>query len=199
MKNYYEVTQILDQLFDKFNEKYYGGEITKPLIAVMHDPKKSSYGWCSTQKIWKGENGDFYEINICAESLSRPIKEICATLLHEMAHLYNLEHGIKDCSGGYYHNKKFKETAEAHGLVIEKDAKHGWSSTSLKEDTAQWIDENIEIESFGLSRVEPEVKAAVKRHKYKYYVCPCCGAKFYSIYEISAQCTDCEVDFQRYK
>ena len=40
--------------------------------------------------------------------------ELAATLLHEMAHLYNLEHGIQDVSNnGYYHNMKFKATAEA--------------------------------------------------------------------------------------
>lgn len=49
-----------------------------------------------------------------------------------MAHLYNLVHDIQDVSNnGYYHNMKFKATAEAHGLHIEKRQKYGWTVTTL--------------------------------------------------------------------
>ena len=55
-------------------------------------------------------------------------------MLHEMAHLYNLIHEIKDVSNnGYYHNKKFKATAEAHGLHIEHHGTYGWTVTTLTE------------------------------------------------------------------
>lgn len=218
MKNYHETVKMLDQLFDQLNKKYYNSEIGKPVITVMHDHTKSAYGWCTTQKIWKAGEEEFYEINICAEYLNRPIAEVAATLLHEMAHLYNLEHDIKDCSGGgYYHNKKFKETAEAHGLVIEKVARYGWTKTSLQEETAEWIEKKVKIEAFDLVRsggkkppagtktgdqtgAEGEDGEAVpKKSKYKYYVCPVCGKKFYSIYEINAECTDCGVAFEQYR
>ncbi|MEA4898997.1 MAG: hypothetical protein VB115_12250 [Christensenellaceae bacterium] len=49
-----------------------------------------------------------------------------------MADLYALTHGIKDVSNnGYYHNMKFKETAEAYGLHIEQHATNGWMITTL--------------------------------------------------------------------
>lgn len=57
---------------------------------------------------------------MCAEYMRRSFEEICGTLLHEMAHLYNLINGIKDCNK-LYHNKKFKEAAEAHGLTVTKN------------------------------------------------------------------------------
>jgi len=77
------------------------------------------------------------EISICAEYIDRPISEVAATMLHEMAHLYDLTHSIKDVSdNGYYHNMKFKETAEAHGLHIEQHATYGWTITTLTEETA---------------------------------------------------------------
>ena len=58
--------------------------------------------------------------------------KLATTLLHEMAHLYNLVHGIQAVSNnGYYHNQKFKATAESHGLHIEKHAKYGWTVTTL--------------------------------------------------------------------
>ena len=32
-----------------------------------------------------------------------------------------------------YHNKKFKEVAEKHGLTVEKDSKYGYCITKLNE------------------------------------------------------------------
>lgn len=58
-------------------------------------------------------------------------EQVAETLLHEMVHLYNLQIGVQDTSrGGTYHNKKYKEAAEKHGLTVEKDAKYGWTKTS---------------------------------------------------------------------
>lgn len=57
-----------------------------------------------------------------------------------MAHLYNLVHDIQDVSNnGYYHNMKFKATAEAHGLHIEKRQKYGWTVTTLAPKAEAWI------------------------------------------------------------
>lgn len=212
VKKYSETVKALEKLFDQFNKQFYNDEINKPVITVMHDHTKSAYGWCTTQKIWKSDEEEFYEINICAEYLNRPIKEVCATLLHEMAHLWNLEHEIKDCSG-YYHNKKFKETAEAHGLIIEKMGSYGWTKTSLNEEAAAWIEKKVKVDKFDLVREGARPKAAAgkeggndptpddepKRSKYHYYKCPCCGKKFYSVHEISARCLDCDEDFVQYK
>ena len=117
-----------------------------------------------------------------------------------MVHLDNLYKGIKDTSAnGRYHNKKFKETAEAHGLIIEKVQRYGWTKTSLKDETAAWIDENVKIEKFNLVRVKKEKAKGKATKKYKYYMCPCCGKKFYSIYEINAKCDDCDEFFEQYK
>mgnify|MGYP000220075057 CR=1 FL=1 len=58
-----------------------------------------------------------------------------------MAHLYNLVHGIRDTSSqsGAYHNKRFKATAEAHGLVIDHHEKYGWTITSPSEELLDFI------------------------------------------------------------
>ena len=65
---------------------------------------------------------------------------LAATLLHQMAHLYDLVHKIQDISNnGYYYNRKFKATAEAHGLHIEKYNKYGWAITTLTIAAETWI------------------------------------------------------------
>lgn len=200
-KRFYETINRLEELFDQLNVELFDGELERPILTVQADTTAGAYGWCTTQKIWKGDQEEYYEINICAEHLNRSIKEICATLIHEMVHLDNLYKGISDTSaGGRYHNKKFKETAEAHGLVIDRDPRYGWTKTSLNDDTAAWIEQNVNAEKFGLARAKKLGRAAgTKKTKYNYYVCPCCGTKFYSIYEISATCDDCGSQFEQYK
>lgn len=198
---YYEAVKTLGELFDQFNEYLFNSEVEKPVITISPDTTSGAYGWCTTQKIWKSETEEYYEINVCAEYLNRPIKEVCATLIHEMVHLDNINKGIKDTSGnGRYHNKKFKETAEAHGLIIEKQGNVGWSKTSLQESTAQWINENIKIEKFDIARAKQTKSAgAAAKSKYKYYMCPCCHVKFYTVATINATCEDCNETFIQYK
>ena len=114
-----EIVKKTEEMFDLFNEHFYHGGLNRPAITVSPDGGRGAYGWCSIQEIWNAEGEKYREINLCAEYLDRPIFELAATLLHEMAHLYNLEHDIQDVSNnGYYHNMKFKATAEAHGLHI---------------------------------------------------------------------------------
>ena len=124
------IVDKLENLFSKFNEKFYGGELQKPIITVSPDTTKGAYGWCTSWKVWSNKepkaisemkpeeveamkNEGFYEINLCAEHLARPFEHVAETLLHEMVHLYNLQVGVQDTSrSGTYHNKKYKEAAE---------------------------------------------------------------------------------------
>lgn len=121
----------LEKMFRELNKHYYNGELPEPIITLKKTP--SAYGHITTVKTWtvSTEQGteQRYEINISTATLDRPIENTTATLLHEMAHLYNLVHGIRDTSSqsGAYHNKRFKATAEAHGLVIDHHEKYGWT------------------------------------------------------------------------
>lgn len=199
-RKYYEAVKTLEDLFNEFNAHLFNSEIETPVITISPDTTSGAYGWCTTQKIWKSSEEEYYEINICAEHLNRPFNEVCATLIHEMVHLHNIGNGIQDTSAnGRYHNKKFKETAEKHGLIIEKDSRLGWTITKLHEDTTKWIEENIKYKGFDLARAKKEKKASGKKSKYNYYMCPCCGVKFYSVHQIRATCDVCMEEFIQYK
>lgn len=196
---YYAAAKTLEDLFNAFNAHLFNNEVETPVITISPDTM-NAYGWCTTQKIWKSSDEEYYEINICAEHLNRPFTEVCATLIHEMVHLHNIGNDVQDTSAnGRYHNKKFKETAEAHGLIIEKDSRYGWTITKLHEDTAAWIEENIEDKGFDLVRAKREKKSSGRKSKYNYYMCPCCGAKFYSVHQIRATCDVCMEEFIQYK
>lgn len=96
------IIEKLESLFSSFNDKFYDGGLQKPIITVSPDATKGAYGWCTSWKAWKlegsGDDAGYYEINICAEYLSRPFELVAQTLLHEMVHLYNLQIGVQDTS-----------------------------------------------------------------------------------------------------
>lgn len=148
------IVKKTEELFDLFNQHFYDGELARPAITVSPDGGRGAYGWCSVQELWKTEREMYREINIYAEYLDRPMTEVCATMLHEMAHLYNLLHEVEDTSNnGYYHNMKFKATAEAHGLRIEKHQKYGWTITTLAPEAEAWVKETLGDKAINASRL----------------------------------------------
>lgn len=208
----------LEELFSKFNERFYNDELQTPVIIVSPDTTKGAFGWCTGWKAWSNKevklinltlvtkeeleamkkDDGFYEINICAEHLSRPFEQVAETLLHEMAHLYNLQIGVQDTSrGGTYHNKKYKETAEKHGLTVAKDSKYGWSKTSLNDEAQAFVD-SLQDKKFQLYRKAiPKIPGAkTKSQSSRKYVCPMCGCIIRATKEVNVVCGDCDVPFE---
>ena len=218
MINISEIVAKTEAMFDLFNAHFYNAEMTRPAITVSPDGGRGAYGWCSIYEIWQGDGEAHREINITAEYINRPIGEVAATMLHEMAHLYNLTHGIKDVSNnGYYHNKKFKATAEAHGLHIEHHGTYGWTVTTLSEETAEWLAQQPGMDDFTASRktafqikvtgdddedgdeAKPTAKGgrSTSKNRSIKYVCPKCGCIIRATKEVNVVCGDCNVAFER--
>lgn len=196
------IVKKTEELFDLFNHHFYNGELTRPAITVSPDGGRGAYGWCSVQEVWKTEQEMYREINICAEYLDRPMTEVCATMLHEMAHLYNLLHEVEDTSNnGYYHNMKFKATAEDHGLRIEKHQKYGWTITTLAPEAEAWVKETLGDEVINASRLpeggSDKGKGKQSKNRSIKYVCPECGAIIRATKEVNVVCGDCDVPFER--
>ena len=173
------VIDELETLFSKFNARFFENKLESPVITVSPDHTRGAYGWCTSWKAWQNgaKEGGFYEINLCAEYLNRPYEETCGTLLHEMVHLQNLQDGVQDTSrSGTYHNKKFKETAEALEFV-----------------------QSLGKQGFILVRPRPlGLKGSSKSggSSSRKYVCPCCGTIIRATKEVHVICAECEVEFQ---
>lgn len=117
----------LEHIYNSLNTDFFEGALPMPVITVQSKP--GTFGHCTTGKIWKRKEDDTFELNIAAEVLSFPIEETIDTMLHEMVHLFCREHDIKETSrGGQYHNNKFREIAEAHGLTCYRTEKYGWNT-----------------------------------------------------------------------
>ncbi|MEF9968690.1 MAG: hypothetical protein RR766_09265, partial [Longicatena sp.] len=121
----------------------------------------------------------------------------CGTLLHEMVHLWNLQNDIQDTSrGGTYHNKRFKEVAELHGLVIDKSEKHGWTITHLNDDCKKYI-ETMKETKFNLYRESSTfMKKSSSSSSSRKYVCPMCGCIIRATKEVNVLCADCDAEFE---
>lgn len=193
------VISELESLFSTFNKAFFEGKLEQPVITVSPDNTRGAYGWCTGWKAWQNgeENGGFYEINLCAEYLNQPFEETCGTLIHEMVHLWNLQEGVQDTSrSGTYHNKNFKIAAEAHGLIVEKSAKYGFSTTTLAPATLTFI-QAMEKTGFSLVRPRPlGLKGAKAKQSSRKYVCPGCGAIIRATKEVHVICGDCELTFE---
>lgn len=156
--------ELLEDLFKFFNEEYFENQLEAPVITISPDMTGGAYGWCTSWKAWKhssenDEDDGYYEINICAEYLTRPFEEVAGTMLHEMVHLDNLCESVKDTSrSGTYHNKKFKEAAERHGLTVEEAEKYGYAITKLSDEAKEKL-KKIGCESFDMFRDSAPKKA----------------------------------------
>ena len=195
-EKYIETVKYLGKLYDCLNAELFAGELDKPVITVQADEKNKAYGWFSLKKVWKenAEDEGAHEINISAQFLNRPVKDIAATMLHEMCHQYAKLNGIQDCSrSGAYHNKLFKRIAETHGLTVECVKAIGWSHTELTEESAQlvaaFVADNPESIIY---RVVIEKGSRVSTSSTRKYVCPICGQSVRATKAVNIICADCD-------
>ena len=96
LTSYNRVAGYLNKVFDILNAEFFECELSRPTITIQSTPK--AYGHFSLREdTWVSKIGGTHEINIGAGTLSRPIEEVAATLLHEMVHYYNY---VKRCKKG---------------------------------------------------------------------------------------------------
>lgn len=205
LTSYNRVAGYLNKVFDLLNQEFFEGALSRPTITIQSTPK--AYGHFSLREdTWISKLGGTHEINIGAGTLSRPIEDVAATLLHEMVHYYNHENGVQDCSrGNTYHNQNFKASAEAHGLTVTRSEKYGWSRTapsdSLLEVVLKYDLQDIEInrnESTGFQITGTGTHSgtitgglAPKKSSSRKYVCPCCGMSVRATKVVNIACLDC--------
>ena len=205
LTSYNRVAGYLNKIFDLLNVEYFENALSRPTITIQSTPK--AYGHFSlSENTWVSKLGGTHEINIGAGTLSRPIEEICTTMLHEMIHLYNYTNGVQDCSrGNTYHNKRFKEAAEAHGLTVKHSDKYGWSHTSPTEKLIDFVIEN-QLSDILLNRNEPtgffvgktgthnggiNTTNPPRTSSTRKYACPVCGMSVRATRTVRIACIDC--------
>jgi len=199
----------LQRMFKLLNETYFNNELERPVITILTDNTSGAYGWISVAKVWSSkDNAWFREINLCAEYLNRPMELVITTLAHEMCHLLNIQLGIQDTSrSGTYHNQKFKDVAEARGLIVLKDPKYGFCVTKPSEDFTALVKKHCRAGCFKLERMKTyrdgtpkitvtgsdgkEKTVTRTRQSSRKYTCPECGLIVRATKEANIICGDC--------
>ena len=206
LTTYNRVAGYLNKIFDLLNERYFENTLSRPTITIQSTPK--AYGHFSLRDdTWISKIGGTHEINIGAGTLSRPIEEVVATLLHEMIHYYNYNRGVQDCSrGNSYHNRRFKEACEARGLLVAHSDKYGWCGTSPSEELIDFVIDNS-LTDILINRNEEngfriigtgthngtEGTITPKTSSTRKYICPCCHSSVRATREVRIACLDCGV------
>lgn len=203
LTSYNRVAGYLNKVFDLLNAEFFENAFSRPTITIQSTPK--AYGHFSLREdTWISTLGGTHEINIGAGTLSRPIEEVAATLLHEMVHYYNYQLGIQDCSrGNTYHNRRFKEAAESHGLLVRHHDKYGWTITSPSDRLLEVI-LKYDLSDILLSRNEYSGFSSVgtggadsgsttpRKSSSRKYACPCCGMSIRATRAVNVACMDCD-------
>lgn len=212
LSNYQRTCNYLVKVFKAVNEYYFNNELEIPTITVQ--TSIGAYGHITTSKVWNNNGVASYELNIGAETLNRPIENVCATMIHEASHLYALMNNIQDTSNrGVYHNRRFKKIAEEIGhLQIDKHEKYGWTITTPTEDTIEFCIA-YGFEDILINRQSPYTFRGIgvgtsgngtngaglpkvrKPTSTRKYICPCCGNSFRATKEINVMCMDCNEQF----
>ncbi len=124
-----------------------------------------------------------------------------------MVHYHNYVLGIQDCSrGGTYHNRKFRDSAENHGLIVDHHDKYGWTITHPSDELLQFCLDNdlgdilINRNEYGGFRATgtgthaPAPPPTIPRKQsVRKYVCPCCGNSVRATKNVNIGCLDCAV------
>ena len=204
LTSYNRVAGYLNKIFDMLNNTFFEGALARPTITIQSTPR--AYGHFSLREdTWVSKLGGTHEINVGAGTLARPIEEVVATLLHEMVHYHNFVNGVQDCSrGGTYHNKHFKEAAEARGLVVERSERYGWSRTSPSEALIDFVldngltdillnrNEESGFQITGTGTHSGSSFTTTKKSSTRKYICPCCGMSIRATREVNIACLDCD-------
>lgn len=204
LTSYNRAAGYLNKLFDLLNAEFFECTLSRPTITIQSTPK--AYGHFSLKDdTWVSKLGATHEINIGAGTLSRPIEEVCATLLHEMVHYFNYGNGVQDCSrGNTYHNRRFKAEAEARGLCVQHSDKYGWSHTAPADRLLDFVLENgltdilisrneqagIHVSGTGVHSGGTAITGKRPSSTRK-LVCPCCGNSVRATKSVNIACLDC--------
>lgn len=119
--------EAYQQMYDYFNRELFGGSL--PSVLLNFSRLSRTYGFFAPER-WRSSSGraKTHEISLNPVHLmSRPAREVASTLVHEMVHLWQHEHGEPSRSG--YHNKQWAEKMLAVGLHPSDTGEAGGKET----------------------------------------------------------------------
>lgn len=183
-----EIEQEITRLFQALNDQLWDGKLENVVLTFSGSKARGHFTNC---RVWFDHDGPArYEINLNAYELGGDPLDVAETLLHEQVHLFCRLHGINECSNaGRYHNRRFKQVAEEHGLLCSRPSEQpwGWCKTELGEETREFV------RSLNIRTLPFREAPAPRRRSLVKYACPNCRTFAYVCSKQSILCGNCKV------
>ncbi|MFH0899130.1 MAG: SprT-like domain-containing protein [Pseudomonadota bacterium] len=189
-------------MYDYFNRELFGGVL--PPVILNFSRRARSLGFFAPER-WDNGRSVTHEISLNPSYLKTldPV-EVSSTLVHEMVHLWQQEHGTPSRIG--YHNAEWAEEMEALGLIPSDTGKPG--GRKVGQHMAHYLDEDgIFAHAFRRMPVdillpwqcipEPDGEGGVGKSRKKVtYMCPGCAAKVWGRPGLVILCGPCGEPFE---
>jgi len=185
-------------MYDYFNAKLFAGKLSPVLLNFSR--KSKALGFFAPNR-WENSTAKTHEISLNPSHLAvRDTRATASTLVHEMAHAWQQEHG-KPGRGGY-HNAEWGTKMEDIGLMPSDTAAPG--GKRVGDRVSHYILDGgafaVAFRAMPKSYVLPwtshdtddaKVKKPTAASKLK-YTCPECDANAWGKPELHITCGDCE-------
>jgi len=189
------------RMYDYFNRALFGGSL-RPVI-LNFSRAANSLGFFAPER-WERGTHTTHEISLNPAYLkARPARDVASTLVHEMAHLWQQEHGTPGRRG--YHNEEWAQKMDELGLAPSSTAAPGGKRVGYKmshyiveggafarafdampaECRLPWL--CWEGEAGAGKKAKPRPVSKLK------YTCPGCEANAWGKPGLFLRCGDCDV------
>jgi predicted SprT family Zn-dependent metalloprotease len=189
----------LQNAYDFFNKRLFHGKLNSCLLNFSR--KSKAYGFFAPER-WgerRKKKIHIHEISLNPETLMREPKDTFATLVHEMCHLWQFDHGTYSKNG--YHNQEWATKMKDVGLIPSDTAAPGGKETGSR--VSHYIEKHGRFEKVFSDIPEKillplvcvaEVKKEAKKNKVK-YTCAGCDSNVWGKAGLNISCEDCEESF----
>jgi predicted SprT family Zn-dependent metalloprotease len=194
-----ETYDVLREAFDFFNKQLFNSKLSNSLILLHRH--RNAYGYfCADRFALNGSKTTVHEIALNPSHIrERKPKDTFSTLVHEMVHQLQQEHGKPPKN--VYHNKQWAAMMKEVGLYPSDTAKPGGAETGryvshyiVKDgpfDTNyEKFHKHYDLTLFG-DVISASKKEKVKTSKFK-FVCPECGQNAWAKVTAKLICGDCD-------
>lgn len=201
-------------IYDRLNRKYFNNELPTVPIYIHPNLNKIACFDPNIVTVYDRRESQKCQMSFSDYIYSAPVVEVCEMMLHLMCHYYCFLKGIKDTSNKHaYHNKKFKETAESHGLIVGRN-RYGYCITSPstgliefvnnKMSDIQWgnvfrykVNSSITEEALNtLSPKQPALAVYDPPSHHRKYMCMRCGISVRATKDVKIKCANCNLLMQ---
>lgn len=182
-------------MYDYFNAALFEGKLAPVLLNFSR--KAGTYGFFAPAR-WQAGKVTAHEISLNPQHLGRTSDAVAATLVHEMVHAWQQEHGKPSRRG--YHNAEWANRMEAVGLMPSDTAQPG--GKRVGDRVSHYImPDGPFAKSFKsmpksillpwVSFDDSEVKKKRPASKVK-YTCPSCEMNVWGKPGLHVKCGDCK-------